>query len=167
MSELTQGIYVLISIWVAQQTMSWFMIPTIQRMLSSDSGSSRTTVAGVWTSLKVFVCAGSGMFLLSLSVLNPSLSLVLALPMIPLLIMVKPSDSFIKTVLQTLLVVLVSPPSIVSLACFLWGTNHVVSFLDYSVQSYHIFRGAIFLPLTVLVYWPLNLAMQLIITMQS
>jgi hypothetical protein len=136
-------------------------------MLSSDSGSSRSTIAGVWTTLKVFVCAGSGMFLLSLSVLNPSLSLVLALPTIPLLIMVKPSDSFIKTVIQTVLVVLVSPPSIVSMACFFLGTNHVVAFLEYSIQSYHIFSGGIFLPLTLLVYWPLNLAMQLIITMQT
>jgi glycosylphosphatidylinositol transamidase len=151
---------------VGQQSMTWFMIPLIQRMIASDAGASRSTVAAAWVVFKSIICAGYGMFLLTLTTMNPSLSLLIAIPVIPTLVLVRPTQNFIVMMIQIIIFVAISPPLLLFwYALYTQDPTRPVLFMQEIYQQYESF-GALFVPFISVIYWPLNLACQVIVGME-
>ena len=154
-------------ILIGQQFASWFLIPLLQRLICNDSGASRINVSAVWKTFKAFNCAILGVFLIVLSTSNPSLALFISLPTVPLLVLAKPSRNHSYLFAQALILVILSPPGVLLLFWLSTGDfASLASFLKDSYQFWDMF-GTIFLPCICLFYWPLNIATQVLITMEQ
>ena len=136
----------------------------LYRLLTGTAGASHSRSRGAWYILKCFICAEAGLFLISLATVNPSLSVLLAIPSVPLFAIMAPSKSPTWTLVQFLLLTLVSPAGIVLLLSFLGDTDALRHILEVSVNHWNTY-GAIFYPVICLFYWPLNIAAQVLITM--
>jgi glycosylphosphatidylinositol transamidase len=165
--DFGSGVYIFCSILVAQQTVAWFFIPLIQRMFCGETGSTRSTVVGSWYMLKCFVYGLQGMFLLGLTAINPSLSLAYGVVMFPITMIIRPTGSFPLLFLQSLFLTMVSPP-VLLLIWGILGQNFIVPwmFLADLCENWNTF-GAIFLPLMCLFYWPINITLQVMATMEK
>lgn len=161
-----QAMYMFSSIIVGQQTTTWFMIPLIQRLITGESGSSTITVAGSWKILKCFVCAIMGMVLMSLTTINPSLSLFFAIPLVPITLLFRPTKSNVLFVIQMSILVLLSPPMLLALyGLYVQNYYAATLFLTEAFEYWSVF-GGFFLPMMCLFYWPLNIACQVCIGME-
>lgn len=154
------------SLIMGQQAMSWFIIPLLQRLACGEAGASKLTVSASWKILHCFSCGALGMFLVVLATTNPSLALVLALPLVPIFILVRPARSVLSFVFQALVLFCLSPPMLLFLYAFSKSSiAAATSFADAAFHHWDLY-GALLLPVICVFYWPLNLAAQLIISME-
>lgn len=163
----SNALFLFCAVICSQQTTAWFLIPLIQRILCGEAGASRSTVAGSWQILKCFIYGLEGIILLSLTLANPSLSAIMAVIIIPVTMIIKPARSFILLVLQSAMLSALSPPMIL----FIWGIvvgdfSAPIEFLARIYEYWYTFN-AHFLPWICLLYWPLNLASQVLVTMEQ
>ena len=163
--DLLHALYIFISIMIGQQTTSWFMIPLIQRILAGDAGSSRSTISGVWMIFKSLIAALYGIFLFSLLTMNPSLSLLTSIPTLLFLLILKPTRSFLFMMIQSIILQCTSPPMLLFGYGLFTSMKTSIDFLSFIVDSWFHFTG-LFLPIMILIYWPLNLACQVLVTME-
>jgi hypothetical protein len=152
---------------LSQQVYSWFLIPLLQRVFCGDTGSSRYSSAGAWKILKCFIYLVLGVGLSSLMTINPSLALAIAIPLIPICIICRPSQSLFFLVIQSSVLVVTSPPVLLVIyALYSQDIGVVNSTIKWLYESWSTFGGS-FLPWVVWFYWPLNLALQLLVTMEN
>ncbi|KAJ3349310.1 hypothetical protein HDU91_006403 [Kappamyces sp. JEL0680] len=160
------GAMALFGVFIAQQVMAWFMMPLLQRLFCGDSGASKLVVAPAWEVLHSLTCALLGMLLLVLATTNPSLALIMALPSVPIFILVRPRNSTFAWVVQSVLLMAISPPVVLGMyAIYEQDIRAATAFLYNTFQYWELYGGLI-LPVVCLFYWPLNLATQLLITME-
>jgi hypothetical protein len=114
-----------------------------------------------WYLLKCLICAEVGMILIALSTINASLSLLIAIPTVPVCTLMHPSKKWYM--MQISILIALSPPILAFVFYTIIGSdfkNLIFVMVDY----WNLF-GAILFPVVVLVYWTFNLAVQVMIGM--
>ena len=163
----THAVFILFAVTTSQQAFTWFIVPLLQRLFGGDSGSSKYRITGCWKLLKCFLYLGVGLGIVAMTPTNPSLAVLISVPLIPILILCRPYKSFGMLCLQSLLLFILSPPVIlVIFGIFKGGLKQAVSLLNSSLENYETF-GNLLLPVICLFYWPIILSLQLLATMES
>ncbi|KAJ3258769.1 hypothetical protein HK103_003363 [Boothiomyces macroporosus] len=165
MPVLTLALFMFAAIFVGQQTMTWFMIPLLQRLICADAGASRSTTAPVWLILKSFILGLMGLFLFSIATMNPSLSLLMSIPIVPVFLLIRPTANILYYV-QMMVLVALSPPVLLFLYAFVQQDHLVAAQLLTNSYFYWDLFGGLLLPWIALAYWPLNLGAQVMISME-
>lgn len=150
---------------VLEQTSVWFMIPLLQRLMCGSGGAPNSKSYGAWYTLKCLMCGEAGLILIAISTQNPALALLLSIFIVPITVLVRPSNVDRLATVSGILLVLLSPPMLFFIGFFVMGDEVVLKFL-YDATSYWELYGAIILPCICLVYWPLNMAAQVVNGMQ-
>lgn len=115
-----------------------------------------------WYILKMLVCAESGVILIALSTINPSLALAISIPTIPFAVLITPLK---YKYLQSVLLLIFSPPFL-SLAMYFFDSQLFCETFAVYVWYVDLF-SAIFVPVIFCVYWPFNLALQVVCWMKN
>ena len=148
-----------------QQTFTWFIIPLLQRLFGGDSGSQKYRVTAAWQIIKCIVYLLVGLGIVSLIPVNPSLAVTFAVPLIPICIISKPSKSFITLVLQSILLFTISPPILLAAyGLHVQSLSEPAVLLNELLENWNTF-GNLLLPWIIWFYWPIILALQLLVTM--
>ncbi|KAH6600479.1 hypothetical protein BASA61_002271 [Batrachochytrium salamandrivorans] len=138
----------------------------IRRIKAYGSGASTNSSLAAWKILKMLCCSALGMILLVLSAVNPSLSILVALPYVPVFLAIRPVSGKILRIVQGIILNILSPPGCLLLACFLVGDSQaVMQAVKEAIRNWHIF-GSQLVPFFCLLIWPLNLSAQTIIEME-
>jgi Gaa1-like, GPI transamidase component len=146
---------------VLQEITALFMIPLLQRLMTGSAGASNSRSVAGWYMLKCLICCEAGLLLIALSTVNPSLALVISITTIPLCTLMQPTKIQVISTLQLSILVALSPPV---LALMVDG-EILRSFVQNAVGQWELY-GAILLPAIVLIYWPLNMACQVMVGME-
>lgn len=147
------------AIITSQQTYTWFIVPLLQRLFGGNSGSTRYRIAGAWQIIKCIVYLILGLGVVCLTLVNPSLAIVFAVPLIPICILMKPRKSFMMLLLQSTILFLISPPVLL----LMFGANGDI--LQQLLENYTTF-GNLLLPWIIYFCWPIILCLQLLVTME-
>ncbi|KAI9351775.1 Gaa1-like protein [Zopfochytrium polystomum] len=138
--------------------------PIIHSRAGPNSSASWTTV------LRSIACALMGITLLTVSAFNPSLSVFAALPSVPAFLLSSPSSrsprSPIVAGLRMGLLLLASPVGVTAAASAFVGEDDVWMVLRTAFQSFKRLDGWL-LPYVVALCWPLNLALQVAVMVDS
>ncbi|KAJ3270445.1 hypothetical protein HDV01_007805 [Terramyces sp. JEL0728] len=164
-TQLDSALFMFAAIFVGQQTMTWFMIPLLQRLICADAGASRSTTAAVWLVLKSFILALMGLFLFSIATMNPSLSLLISIPVVPVFLLIKPTANIFYYV-QMFVLVAFSPPVLLFIYAVIQQDHLAAAELLTNSYFYWELFGGLLLPWIALAYWPLNMAAQVMISME-
>lgn len=152
-TQTSQALVIVLAMFLMHQTLALFINPWVVQMVQGKQNGQ-----GVPFMLKLLVCSESGLVLISLATVNPSLALLLAIPLLPLItVPTTKSPRFVKLI-HWILVLLMSPPVMLAVAYLTIG-NSVFELVHQSIVHYSVY-GSIAFPLIVLVYWPLNICAQ-------
>ncbi|KAJ1336536.1 hypothetical protein BSLG_007320 [Batrachochytrium salamandrivorans] len=148
-----------------QVVLVYYVMPFFHR-IAYGSGASTNSSLAAWKILKMLCCSALGMILLVLSAVNPSLSILVALPYVPVFLAIRPVSGKILRIVQGIILNILSPPGCLLLACFLVGDSQaVMQAVKEAIRNWHIF-GSQLVPFFCLLIWPLNLSAQTIIEME-
>lgn len=110
--------------------------------------------------LRCLLYAEMGLLLISLSVLNPSLCILLTLPAVPIFLSLHPESWTIVKAVQFVLLWCLSPVSVLLITGFVLSRPElVIELLFQYLQQWSIYSTQI-VPLVALFYWPLTMVAQ-------
>ncbi|KAF9338343.1 Glycosyl phosphatidyl inositol protein transamidase complex subunit [Podila minutissima] len=109
-----------------------------------------------WITLKTFVLALSALVVTTLSALNFSLAVSIGIVIVWPYLHFRPSRLMLLNVIQTVILVGISPPGLVLFASW-WYSMDVSLVLGWILEGYEIL-GTWLLPTICCIYWPINLA---------
>ncbi|KAI8824481.1 Gaa1-like protein [Fimicolochytrium jonesii] len=142
-----------------------FLVPTLQRIMEG-SGASTQKSSAAWTMVKCFACIELGAALIALATLNPSLSILLALPSVPAMYLARPTSNHVYFWGQLVALFVASPVGLLAVMVFADGLHSALETVRLAVDGYTLY-GAWLLPFLCLVYWPLNMVAHVIIGMEQ
>ena len=141
------------------------LVPFLHR-LTQDSGSETKTTVSASKIVKVGCCGLLGVSLVVLTATNPSLAILVAIPSVPVFLLIRPCGSLMN-VLQMFILNILSPPGIVFVYCLATQNTHgAMAMLVNAMEGWKLF-GSQIIPLVCLVLWPLNLAGQVLVGMEE
>ncbi|KAI9493887.1 Gaa1-like protein [Zychaea mexicana] len=136
---------------------------TVICTISSHRGGSRhaTDTPNNGRTLKSFCLAFSGLVISTVSLLNFSLAVVTAVLIVLPYTFIRSSSSWIARVLQCVILTLISPPGLAALAVAVGGLP-LSKLLSMLIEDYQVVGSWLLLYICV-AYWPVNLAMQILV----
>ncbi|KAJ3328828.1 Glycosyl phosphatidyl inositol protein transamidase complex subunit [Blyttiomyces sp. JEL0837] len=158
MNLTTLGIYGVLS----SSVVSVALIPAINSIITQGKPPQKST----WMLLKCFGCCLMGITLLTVTVLNPSLSVFAAIPSVPAILFAKPSSNPFIFAAKTTFIHVVSPPGLLIWAAGTFGQESVRIVLVKALEGY-LYFGAWLLPYVLVLCWPVNLAMLVVAGMDA
>ncbi|RKO89541.1 Gaa1-like protein, partial [Blyttiomyces helicus] len=162
--RLIHPIYIIGSVLASVQLYVYILLPLTQRMMEG-TGIGTATRAPAWQTLKCMVCAAQGMSLMALATLNPSLSILLALPSVPAFLFAAPTRSAIVYMQRWTALTVASPVGLLGLLAVAEGVGVAEGLVLRSFDAWRVY-GSWLAPFVFLLYWPLNLAAHVVLLME-
>ncbi|KAI8919703.1 Gaa1-like protein [Entophlyctis helioformis] len=159
------AVFVASAVMGFQYAVPYYLMPLIHRLMQGSGASTRFSVAA-WRILKLCCCGALGMVLIVLAAINPSLSILVAIPYVPIFLLVRPTAAALPRLLQIALLNIVSPPGVlIGYALITGDAPSVVRALSDAVRDWNVF-GSQLVPFVCLLVWPLNMAAQSLVEME-
>eukprot|EP00842_Homolaphlyctis_polyrhiza_P001941 jgi/Hompol1/2748/HPOL_000637-RA len=149
-----------------QILLSHSILPLIHR-LAGGSGAATKSSEPAWRMLKLLCCGALGMVLITLTAINPSLAILIAIPNVPVFLNLAPGSSTAHRLFQLALLSILSPPGLLLIAAVISREPQRVMLAAKNAVHHWIVFDSQLVPVVCLLIWPLNLAAQTLIEMEQ
>ncbi|KAL2915422.1 Glycosyl phosphatidyl inositol protein transamidase complex subunit [Polyrhizophydium stewartii] len=141
------------------------VMPFLHRLFYGSGASTQVSVPA-WKILRLGCCAALGMILFVLTAINPSLAILIALPYVPLMLLIRPTENPALRHAQTVLLNALSPPGVLILIVIASGGSlQVLRDVKDMIRDWRVF-GSQLMPIIGVLIWPLSLAAQTLVQME-